>query len=161
MNYPIPVVLLLALLACTLAQTPPASQGSHHAQGAFSPAKSLGMFAYPQEGQNSDQQLRMKTSATDQPNSRAELVRKAQLSPPSPPTNQRPSKKRPPATQNRQRADAPEALLEERVRLSEQLQRCRNRSRRGHDERRRPITPGKRGCTEASRCPATKRNRPD
>jgi Glycine-zipper domain len=58
MNYPIPAVLLLALLACTLAQTPPASQGSHDAQGAFSPAKSLGMFAYPQKKQNSDQQLK-------------------------------------------------------------------------------------------------------
>lgn len=40
------------------AETPLPSQGSSPRQAAFSPAKSIGMFAYPKNGRNSDQQLK-------------------------------------------------------------------------------------------------------
>lgn len=50
--------LLLGIGTAALAQTSAPSQGSQTTQTAFSPAKSIGMFAFPKNGQNPDQQLK-------------------------------------------------------------------------------------------------------
>jgi len=58
MKYVLVGAIFLGLGICAAAETPPSSNGSKPAQDAFSPAKSIGMFAYPKNGQNSDQQLK-------------------------------------------------------------------------------------------------------
>jgi hypothetical protein len=58
MKYVVFAMLLLVLDSAAPARTPPRNQGSQTARAAFSPAKSIGMFAFPKNGQNSDQQLK-------------------------------------------------------------------------------------------------------
>lgn len=52
------VTILLGAGTAAAAQPSPPSSASQSTQDAFSPAKSIGMFAYPKNGQNADQQLK-------------------------------------------------------------------------------------------------------
>ena len=109
-------LVLLATGVTALAQTPPASQTAQSTQSApaFSPAKSIGTFAYPKNGQNADQQLKSESECYRSAKEQSGVDPRAPHLRPSPLTSKPQSKKQPPTTPIRPKGVGPGARRVER-----------------------------------------------